>query len=77
MGDVLHIRFRKPKKRRKAPGLALSFGATSDGRIVFAASGRRYYTTAELTELIADLRGVRDDAISRRKANEKEGSKDV
>jgi hypothetical protein len=45
----------------------MSFGATSDGRILIAASGRRYFTTAELTELIADLRGVRDDAKARRK----------
>lgn len=65
MGDVLHVRFRKPQKRRRAPGLAMSFGATSDGRILIAASGRRYFTTAELTELIADLRGVRDDAKAR------------
>jgi len=75
LGDVLHVRFRKPKKRRKAPGLALTFGATSDGRIVFAASGKRYFSTSELTELIADLRGVRDDAVSRRRANEKEGKR--
>jgi hypothetical protein len=75
MGDVLHVRFRKPRKRRKAPGLALSFGATSDGRVVVAASGRRTFTTAEVTELIQDLRGVRDDAISRRRANEKDGAK--
>lgn len=62
MGKVMHVQFRKPPKRRRAPGLAMSFGATSDGRILVAASGRRYFTTAELTELIADLRGVRDDA---------------
>ncbi len=67
MGDVLRVQFRKPAKRRRAPGLALSFGATSDGRILIAASGRRYFTTAELTELISDLRGVRDDAKARLK----------
>ena len=66
MGDVLHVRFRKAPKRRP-PGLAMSFGATSDGRILIAASGRRYFTTAELTELIADLRSVRDDAKARMK----------
>jgi hypothetical protein len=75
VGDVLHVRFRKAKKRRRAPGLALSFGATSEGRVVIAASGRRTFSTAEITELIQDLRGVRDDAISRRRANEKEGKR--
>jgi hypothetical protein len=67
MGEVLHVRFRKPVKRRRRPGLAISFGATSDGRIVFAASGRRYFTPAELNALIRELRDVRDDAKARLK----------
>jgi hypothetical protein len=67
MGDVLHVRFRKAAKRRRPPGLAMSFGATSDGRIIFAASGKRYFTPEELTDLIRDLRDVRNDAKARRK----------
>lgn len=63
--NVIHVRFRKPQPRGKRKGLALSFGATTDGRIVFAASGRRYFTTAELTALIRELRDVRDDAKAR------------
>lgn len=64
MGDVLRVNFRKAPKKRKR-GLALTFGATSDGRILFAASGRRFFTTAELTTLIRELRDVRDDAKAR------------
>ncbi len=67
MGDLLRVQFRKAPKRRKRGGLAISFGATSDGRIVMAASGRRYFTTAELTDLIRELRDVRDDAKARLK----------
>ncbi len=65
MGKVLHVQFRKPAKRKRPPGLALSFGATSDGRVLIAASGRRRYTVAEVTALIRELRDVRDDAKAR------------
>lgn len=65
--NVVHVRFKKPVKRRNAPGLALSFGATSDGRVLIAASGRRRYTVAEVTALIRELRDVRDDAKARRR----------
>lgn len=60
--NVIHVRFRKPAKRRRAPGLAISFGATADGRVLIAASGRRRYTIQEVTDLIRELRDVRDDA---------------
>jgi hypothetical protein len=65
MGDVLVVKFRKAKKRRRAPGLAMTYGATADGRIMLAASGKRFFTVEELTSLIRDLRDVRDDAKAR------------
>lgn len=74
MGQVVHVQFRKAKRRRScAKGLGLTHGATKDGRVFLAASGKRYYTTGEFTALIAEFRETRDDAIERRRANEKEG----
>lgn len=67
--NVIHVRFRKPEpKRPKRQGLALSFGATADGRVLIAASGRRRYTVSEVNALIRELRDVRDDAKAKARA---------
>lgn len=74
--NVIRVQFRKPKRRRScAQGLGLTHGATKDGRVFLAASGKRHYTTAEVTALLTELRETRDDAIERRRANEKEGKR--
>lgn len=66
MGDVLVVKFpRRPQpKRRKRPGLALSFGA-GEGCVFIAASGRQKYSIKEVNALIRELRDVRDDAKAR------------
>ncbi len=68
MGKVIQVEFRKkrkPAKRRQR--LALTHGATRGGRIFFAASGKRYFSTEEFTALLAELRETRDDAIANRR----------
>lgn len=64
MSNVIRLRFKKPRPKRK--GLALSFGATGDGHVFIAASGRQRYSIREVNALIRELRDVRDDAKARR-----------
>lgn len=68
MSNVIRVKFPRAKRRRtRARGLGLTHGVTKDGRVFLAASGKRYFTTAEFTALLLELRETRDDAIARRK----------
>lgn len=62
MSNVIRLRFKKPRPKRK--GLALSLGA-GDGYVFIAASGRQKYSIREVNALIRELRDVRDDAKAR------------
>ncbi|HKY40680.1 MAG TPA: hypothetical protein VJN18_32315 [Polyangiaceae bacterium] len=62
--NVIRVRFRKPRPKRR--GLALSLAA-GDGYVFIAASGRAKYTPAQTRELIQDLRDCLKDAKARSK----------
>jgi hypothetical protein len=65
VGDIVQLHVRKPApKRPKRRGLAIAFGA-GEGFVYISASGRQKMSLREISQLIRDLRDVRDAAKAR------------